>query len=80
MDRVRAIEGVMAYNHLKENLKTFLKPFAESGQPVGAEDVKAYFQKLRGDDKDQREQEEEMRGDEGGQGSEGDGRREEKGM
>ncbi|KAL9611862.1 MAG: hypothetical protein Q9167_003516 [Letrouitia subvulpina] len=80
IDRVRAIEGVMAYNHLKENLKTFLKPFAESGQPVGAEDVKAYFQKLRGDDKDQREQEGETRGEESGQGFEGDGRREERGM
>ncbi|KAG6168709.1 hypothetical protein E4U51_002002 [Claviceps purpurea] len=50
MDRVRAIEGVMAYNHLKEQLKPFLQQFAESGQAVGAEDIKAYFAKLRGDD------------------------------
>jgi len=50
MDRTRAIEGVMAYNHLKEKVKAFLAPFAESGTPVGAEDVKAYFAKLRGDD------------------------------
>ncbi|PSK46569.1 hypothetical protein B9Z65_5537 [Elsinoe australis] len=50
MDRARAIEGVMAYNHLKENLKGFLQPFAESGQAVGAEDIKAYFAKLRGDE------------------------------
>jgi E3 ubiquitin-protein ligase UBR7 len=50
MDRVRAIEGVMAYNHLKDKVKDFLKPFAESGKVVGAEDVKAYFEKLRGDD------------------------------
>lgn len=50
MDRVRAIEGVMVYNNLKEKVKAFLKPYAESGRPVGAEDIKAYFEKLRGDD------------------------------
>ncbi|OMP81526.1 Protein mlo2, partial [Diplodia seriata] len=50
MDRVRAIEGVMVYNHLKDKVKDFLKPFAESGRPVGAEDIKAYFERLRGDD------------------------------
>jgi E3 ubiquitin-protein ligase UBR7 len=50
MDRVRAIEGVMAYNHVRDKVKAFLAPFAESGQPVGAEDIKAYFAKLRGDE------------------------------
>ncbi|KOS19916.1 Protein mlo2 [Escovopsis weberi] len=50
VDRVRAIEGVMAYNHLKEQLKPFFKQFAESGRAVGAEDIKAYFAKLRGDE------------------------------
>ncbi|PGH18389.1 hypothetical protein AJ79_00456 [Helicocarpus griseus UAMH5409] len=50
VDRVRAIEGVMVYNHLKDKVKEFLKPFAESGQAVGAEDIKAYFENLRGDD------------------------------
>lgn len=50
MDRVRAIEGVMAYNHLKDKVKAFLKPYAESGEAVGAEDIKAYFEKLRGDE------------------------------
>ncbi|MCJ1391978.1 hypothetical protein MMC18_004845 [Xylographa bjoerkii] len=49
VDRVRAIEGVMVYNHLKDKVKSFLQPFAESGQVVGAEDIKAYFEKLRGD-------------------------------
>lgn len=49
MDRVRAIEGVMAYNHVKDKVKAFLQPFAESGQAVGAEDIKAYFAQLRGD-------------------------------
>lgn len=50
MDRVQAIQGAMAYAHLKDNLKTFLQPFAESGKAVGAEDIKAYFEKLRGDE------------------------------
>lgn len=50
MDRIRAIQGAMAYAHLKDKISAFLKPFAESGQVVGAEDVKAYFEKLRGDE------------------------------
>lgn len=39
----------MAYNKLKEKVKSFLQPFAESGQAVSAEDVKKYFEQLRGD-------------------------------
>ncbi|KAF4125999.1 E3 ubiquitin-protein ligase UBR7 [Geosmithia morbida] len=50
VDRVRAIEGVMAYNHLKEKLKPFFQQFAQSGQAIGAEDIKSYFAKLRGDE------------------------------
>jgi hypothetical protein len=49
-DIIDLAEGVMVYNHLKEKVKSFLQPFAESGQPVAAEDIKAYFEKLRGDD------------------------------
>jgi E3 ubiquitin-protein ligase UBR7 len=49
MDRMQAIQGAMAYAHLKDGLKAFLQPFAESGQAVGAEDIKTYFEKLRGD-------------------------------
>jgi E3 ubiquitin-protein ligase UBR7 len=55
VDRVRAIEGVMVYNHLKDKVKDFLKPYAESGKAVGADDIKAYFEKLRGDDAAMRE-------------------------
>lgn len=55
VDRVRAIEGVMVYNHLRDKVKQFLTPFAESGQAVGAEDIKSYFEKLRGDDQGIRE-------------------------
>lgn len=40
----------MAYNQMKDKFKEFLNPFAETGQPVSAEDIKAYFAKLRGDE------------------------------
>lgn len=48
----------MAYNHMKDKVKEFLKPFAETGQPVSAEDIKAYFAKLRGDEEASRAGEE----------------------
>ncbi|KAK5168671.1 uncharacterized protein LTR77_005980 [Saxophila tyrrhenica] len=73
MDRVRAIEGVMAYNHVRDKVKQFLQPFAESGTPVGAEDIKAYFAQLRGDEAGARTEVE------AGGGVEGDGRREQGG-
>lgn len=81
MDRVRAIEGVMAYNHMRDKVKAFLKPYAESGQAVGAEDIKAYFEKLRGDEaamKEARGQARAIDGDEG-EGGDGGNRREQSG-
>lgn len=51
MDRVRAIEGVMAYNKLKDRIKAFLEPFAKSGKAVGVDDVKGYFEELKGEGK-----------------------------
>lgn len=50
MDRARAIQGAMAFAHLKDGLKAFLKPYADEGKAVGAEDINVFFQKLRGDD------------------------------
>ncbi len=55
VDRVRAIEGVMAYNHLKDKLKPFFQQFAESGKAISAEDIKAHFAKMRGDEQAIRE-------------------------
>lgn len=75
MDRVRAIEGVMAYNHVRDKVKAFLQPFVENGKVVGAEDVKAYFAQLRGDEQALRET---LVGAAGGDG-EGDPRREQRG-
>lgn len=46
-DRVRAIEGVMAYNAMKEKVKAFLKPFAERGEEVGEKDVRKWFEGLK---------------------------------
>lgn len=84
MDRVRAIQGAMAYAHLKDNLKAFFQPFAESGQAVGAEDIKAYFEKLRGDEQgikeaagDAMRNQKNSDGDDGG--ADGDNRREQSG-
>ena len=45
----------MVYNNLKDKVKSFLKPFAESGEAVSAEHIKAYFEKLRGDDQAMKE-------------------------
>lgn len=83
VDRVRAIEGVMAYQHLKDKLMPFFREFAESKQVISAEDVKGYFAKLRGDEEAIREAGErvgrEGGGDNGGSGNGGGERREESG-
>ena len=68
----------MVYNHLKDKVKSFLQPFAESGQAVGAEDIKAYFEKLRGDEQGIK-QAAVAGADTGGDGT-GDNRREQSGM
>lgn len=75
VDRVRAIEGVMVYNHLRDKVKAFLQPFAESGQAVGAEDIKKYFEKLRGDEEGIKAAAADKDG-----GAGGDNRREQSGM
>lgn len=82
IDRVRAIEGVMVYNHLRDKVKEFLRPFAEKGEAVGAEDVKAYFERLRGDEGGIEEARRSVAGGGGGddgEGKEKDGRKEQGG-
>ena len=49
VDRVKAIEGLMAFNKMKDGVMKHLKPYAESGKAVGAEDIKAIFAAMRGD-------------------------------
>ena len=75
VDRVRAIEGVMVYNHLKDKVKEFLKPYAESGKVVSADDIKSYFEKLRGDEQGIKEAGE--RAEAEGDGDKGNDNREE---
>jgi E3 ubiquitin-protein ligase UBR7 len=83
IDRVRAIEGAMVYNHLRDKVKEFLRPFAETGKAVGAEDIKAYFEKLRGDEqpiRDAASQTSAVSGkDDDHDNDEGDGRKEQSG-
>lgn len=66
----------MVYNHLKDKVKDFLQPFAESGQAVGAEDIKAYFEKLRGDEQAMKSAQTLVNGS---NGNDGDSRREQSG-
>lgn len=83
MDRVRAIQGAMVYAQLKDKVSAFLKPFAESGEAVGAEDVKAYFEKLRGDTQGIQEAavgaKENQQDEEGDGGADGSSRKEQSG-
>ncbi|KZZ91536.1 zinc finger protein [Ascosphaera apis ARSEF 7405] len=76
MDRVKALEGVMIYQHLRDKVKEFLRPYAETGEAVGAEDVREYFARLRGDDQGGRGN---SGGNEDNGGQGGDGRREQSG-
>lgn len=69
----------MVYNHLRDKVKSFLQPFAESGQAVGAEDIKAYFEKLRGDHEAIRAAGGTAMATSGDDGAEGDNRREQSG-
>ena len=78
IDRVRAIEGVMAYNMMKEKLKPLFEAFAGTGKAIGADDIKDYFAKLRGDDEAIREAGSAAAAS-GGDGDEGGNRREQSG-
>jgi E3 ubiquitin-protein ligase UBR7 len=81
MDRARAIQGAMAFAHLKDGLKAFLKPYADEGKAVGAEDINVFFQQLRGDDaaiKDAAAGAKSNQQDDG-DGADGDNRREQSG-
>ena len=79
VDRVKAIEGAMIYNHLRDKVKDFLRPFAETGTAVSAEDVKGYFERLRGDENGIKDAASRAEAQGGGGDSEGDSRREQNG-
>ncbi|EEB90498.1 hypothetical protein MPER_11286 [Moniliophthora perniciosa FA553] len=47
LPRDRAIDGIHAFNAMREDLVQFLRPFAEDGQVVAEADVKNFFDELR---------------------------------
>lgn len=47
LPRDRAIEGIHAFNSMRDGLITFLKPFAEEGKVVGDGDIEGFFQTLK---------------------------------
>jgi E3 ubiquitin-protein ligase UBR7 len=47
LPREKAIQGVEAYQQIKDKLKTFLTPFAQDGKVVNKEDIEAFFSDFR---------------------------------
>ncbi|KAJ3105978.1 hypothetical protein HDU96_008372 [Phlyctochytrium bullatum] len=47
MDRIAALEGVRAYKEMADEIKGFLKDFAEAGKVVTSDDVHKFFDGLR---------------------------------
>jgi E3 ubiquitin-protein ligase UBR7 len=43
MDRVKMMDGMLAYNKMRDEIRTFLAPFSEQGKVVTAEDIQAFF-------------------------------------
>ncbi|KAG0224083.1 putative E3 ubiquitin-protein ligase ubr7 [Mortierella sp. GBA43] len=43
MDRVKMMDGMLAYNKMSDEIRTFLTPFSEQDKVVTAEDIKAFF-------------------------------------
>ncbi|KAJ1924147.1 hypothetical protein IWQ60_005405 [Tieghemiomyces parasiticus] len=44
MDKAEAINGIMAYNKLRDELKSYLSPFAAAGKVVTEQDVRRFFE------------------------------------
>ncbi|CAG8704269.1 9335_t:CDS:2, partial [Ambispora leptoticha] len=44
MDRVTAIEGLIAYNKMRDEIREFLQPFAASGKTVTKQDIESFIQ------------------------------------
>lgn len=47
MPREQAIEGMAAYNNIKDKLSAFFKPFAEGGKVVTDRDVTSFFEEMK---------------------------------
>ncbi|KAJ7750391.1 hypothetical protein DFH07DRAFT_887939 [Mycena maculata] len=46
LPRDRAIDGIMAFNAMRDNLRAYLRPFAEEGKVVDETDVQTFFEQL----------------------------------
>ncbi|KAJ7233855.1 hypothetical protein B0H12DRAFT_1028234 [Mycena haematopus] len=49
LPRERAIDGIIAFNAMRDNLRAYLRPFAEDGKVVGEADVQTFFEQLTKD-------------------------------
>ncbi|KAH8823364.1 hypothetical protein DL96DRAFT_1617386 [Flagelloscypha sp. PMI_526] len=47
MPREKAINGIHAFNKMRDTLVNYLKPFAENGEVVKEDDVKSFFEELQ---------------------------------
>ncbi|KAF7303812.1 UBR-type domain-containing protein [Mycena indigotica] len=47
LPRDRAIDGILAFNSMRDKLRSYLRPFAEEGKVVGEADVQGFFEELR---------------------------------
>jgi len=47
LPRDKTIDGIQAYNTMRDELIEYLRPFAESGRVVGENDMKAFFDEKR---------------------------------
>jgi len=47
LPRDRAIDGIHAFNAMRDGLKSFLQPFAQEGKIVNEEDVKKFFEEWK---------------------------------
>ncbi|KAJ3537031.1 hypothetical protein NMY22_g5770 [Coprinellus aureogranulatus] len=47
LPRDRAIDGIHAYNAMRDGLKAYLQPFAQEGRVVNEADIKNYFDSLK---------------------------------
>ncbi|KAJ7621250.1 hypothetical protein FB45DRAFT_928779 [Roridomyces roridus] len=46
LPRDRAIDGIHAFNAMRDNLRAYLQPFADEGKVVGESDVQTFFEQL----------------------------------
>jgi len=51
MDRVKQVEAIQSYNSMKENLMDYLAKFASSKKVVREEDIKTFFEEMKGNKK-----------------------------